>query len=148
MKLSEAMLLGSVGSKQGFGPQLVSKNGGLCAIAAALQGVGLDVHSDEDVLNVKFMELFPIESVLVLCPVCKSDEYIIVGDVIWHLNDYHRWPRPQIAAWVAQLEQMYDRQEDGAQPGVEPGSISTGHDHQQSGDAPAPHEVKEVEHAY
>lgn len=33
-----------------------------------------------------------------------ADEYMYVADLIWHLNDWTRWSREQIAAFLRELE--------------------------------------------
>lgn len=33
-----------------------------------------------------------------------ADEYMYVADLIWHLNDWVRWDREQIAAFLRELE--------------------------------------------
>ena len=112
MRLSEAILLGSIGSEQGFGassgyPNSVKK----CAIGAALFAAGVVDIS----FNNPFVELrdrWPWTYIDVPCPsiLGYSSTKTYVAEVIYRLNDCLHWTRPQIAAWVATQEAIYDPQ--------------------------------------
>ena len=115
MEMSEAILLGSVGSGQALG-KLMDDDGNTCAFGSAYFAIGV---SDE---SLKLGHLNPLELRKVLdqdwivqgdkvvnseCPVCGIKRGI--GRIIsLHLNDLHKWTRPAIAAWVAIQEQEYN----------------------------------------
>jgi hypothetical protein len=119
MKLSEAILLGSVGSEQGFGPGSlmgVAK----CAIGAAFHALGITLPG---ILNIDnkytiLPNLYPWTKNII--EYSYSNPYrpwatielmnIEIYGIIWRLNDINGWTRPQIAAWVAELELIYDPQ--------------------------------------
>ena len=104
MRLSEAILLGSIGSEQGFGvmsgnPSSKAK----CAIGAALfaSGVSLDGVEASNAIGA-VAKLWPWTYKQALMPGRNSSLYIFA--IIWRLNDIERWSRPRIAAWVAEQE--------------------------------------------
>jgi hypothetical protein len=106
MKLSEAILLGSVGSEQGFeyetGTPISSKK---CALGAALLAVNRQTENPCHII----MQQWPWTAELVTLPVVmpiysKGLIDMTVVNAIWMLNDKARWTRPQIAAWVASIE--------------------------------------------
>ena len=115
MRLSEAILLGSVGSKQGFGPRSMYSNSPTkCAMGAALFVSGIKVNDENG--NDEVEKLWPWVATYVTPPikirshknsVYDRDQIRILG-VIWRLNDWLKWTRPQIAAWVATQEALYD----------------------------------------
>ena len=107
MKLSEAILLGSIGSKQGFGAMSSHKDSkDRCAIGAAL----LAVNQETDFLPRFQLEVvWPWVQKLVplvegTCSFTKDKTHGQVYMIIWQLNDILRWTRPQIAAWVTSIE--------------------------------------------
>ncbi len=112
MKLSEAILLGSIGSEQGTGTQSANPhNKELCAIGAAMLAVGAESPND---LGSEYMgmlrQYWPwTQTTLVPLP-NKLQGNGVTGTVIevyrliWRLNDTLHWTRPQIAAWVATIE--------------------------------------------
>lgn len=109
MKLSEAILLGSIGTKQ---CRILLQDGdATCAIGAALIGAGYTITNEDDAY-VEFNRLFPIQSLLVECPAggCGRDvrEWPL-GDILFHLNDSHLWERPRIANWVAGIEAQQEQ---------------------------------------
>ena len=81
---SEALRYGSLFSEQAFG-QAIDDNGGLCA-AATIGEVSDDAW------------VFAIREPEEPCPVCAYPDR--PGYLVVHLNDYHRWTRPQIADWL------------------------------------------------
>ena len=107
MLLSEAILLGSVGSKQGFGiasgdPASNQK----CVIGAALFAVGVKRSSD---YFAELLKWWPWVNKETTIPSVINGSYLIARDrtvlnILWKLNDTARWSRPQIAAWVATEE--------------------------------------------
>ena len=116
MKLSEAILLGSIGSEQGFGPSSMQTNSPRkCAMGSALLAVG--IMTDNDDMD-KLTPIWPWVSVEVAPPVDLVDykgctkiiEKATIPGIIWRLNDILKWTRPQIAAWVATQEAIYDVQ--------------------------------------
>jgi hypothetical protein len=105
MKLSEAILLGSM-----IRPQCgaLFMDGKSCAMGAALEAYGIpyneDTSCDSPVLAAlpRFSQSI---AHLTDCPVCKGSVWEDSGyKIVEHLNDYHRWTRECIAAWVATVE--------------------------------------------
>ena len=125
MKLSEAILLGSVGTEQGFGPSSIYKHSTKrCALGAALFACGLEYEhpKPEELLVEDLTTSFPYVVIMIQWPwteciisyrIDKVTKWDHIYDIIWKLNDIGRWSRPQIAAWVAEMEKVYDKQEDG-----------------------------------
>ena len=117
MKLSEAILLGSIGSEQGFGPSGMNTSSPTkCTMASALFARGINATFDNG-LDI-IVELYPWLNTDVMPPVALPDyhhgPYITrptsIHGIIWRLNDILKWTRPQIAAWVATQEAIYDVQ--------------------------------------
>lgn len=111
MKLSEAILLGSVGSEQCKG-WLIDGNKA-CAMGAALIAVGegylgMPHGISSTILPSKIYVQWPWATQgTVECPICKEHGYKQVGlpyIMVEHLNDLHGWTRPRIAEWVASIE--------------------------------------------
>lgn len=117
MKLSEAIRLGGVSTKQCRGE--LRKGDAYCAIGNAARSNGIyvvdsqksglaDVWNDDDV-QFALLDLYPWLANAVICPgnrialVC-DDEPCTVYTAITHLNDQHRWSRERIARWVEALE--------------------------------------------
>ena len=105
MLLSEAILLGSVGTGQAFNFYQTS-NGNTCGMGAAMVAVGL---KPEFYSIYKMYEIFPYLKKKVEGPSENAiDNYPAWGPTIqgWIvlLNNGYRWTRPQIAAWVAEKE--------------------------------------------
>jgi hypothetical protein len=108
MLLSEAILLGSVSTEQGFGVDSIEQESPRkCALGAALHVVGYAKgHSFHGI-----SQNWPWATrQSAICPVCdnihKAHGHVVsnVMNAIWILNDCHKWTRPQIAAWVASIE--------------------------------------------
>lgn len=109
MRLSEAILLGSTLSKQGFGPEALYQEE-RCAIGAALQALNVQVHHGSTcfgyaAIHKEYPELKDLR------PSCPAGHCNIALDhgsnaisVIWHLNDIHEWSRERIAEWVSTIE--------------------------------------------
>lgn len=98
MKLSEAILLGSM-----LRPQMRNEfmgPTGSCALGAAGEALGFLAHGDLTPYEVQWPW---VATRAVECPVCCA-RLVSAVDVIMELNDVHRWTRPQIAAWVAEIE--------------------------------------------
>jgi hypothetical protein len=119
MKLSEAILLGSVGTGQAFGI-LDDGQGNTCAMGAALSAAGLS----KSTWQLHYLEdHFPIAYKKVKLPNglewkrCFTGnhwvepwEYIHdVRTAIAILNNVYKWTRPQIATWVATIEPQEDQ---------------------------------------
>ena len=111
MKLSEAILLGSVGSRQGTGiHSIVPQNKdshGLCAMGSALLACGIK-EADEWTGIAHIRSLYPwVCKCKVQPPVPVVPDYTgklgVIG-IICRLNDLCNWTRPQIAAWIASIE--------------------------------------------
>ncbi|MGL5720066.1 MAG: hypothetical protein ACRCYP_04670 [Alphaproteobacteria bacterium] len=95
MLLSEAILLGSLNTKQGFlPPNAGSKKGYACALEAAVMALGLCKTKAWDIVDI--------------WPWVANVEKDSLGRTfvtqIWVLNDKKRLSRPQIAQWVAEKE--------------------------------------------
>lgn len=112
MKLSEAILLGSVGSKQGYGILSINPNTkdrfGLCAMGAALFAIGykgFGFYSMDDTSMKTIIKTWPwTETPINGEPLGLGPGTSPVYGIIWRLNDNLLWTRPQIAAWIASIE--------------------------------------------
>lgn len=107
MKLSEAILLGSVGSEQGFGPpSILTSYPRKCALGAALLAAGIECNHEMGGFTLVTNQ-WPW-SRQIHRPPTKIGLGLrftdAVYDIIWRLNDIAKWTRPQIAAWVASIE--------------------------------------------
>ena len=105
MRLSEAILLGSVGTEQCFGDFF--NDGITCALGAALFAIG--EHKASDACDNSRYDLiwkhWAWTQNLVNNPSdCDKVQRGSVIKMIWQLNDLAEWTRPQIAAWVAEQE--------------------------------------------
>ena len=100
MLLSQAILLGSMLSKQGFG--LYGKGDeGRCALEAVADVTGAaDLTAFDDELYDRVKRIWPWVNELVEQP--HTRRMMGVVKCIWTLND--AWTRPRIAAWVATIE--------------------------------------------
>ena len=106
MKLSDAVRLGSMMKPQAF---FGNDNAGTCALGAAAEAVGIPHHysgknyNDPDYGKLR-ME-FPILSIERDCPcgVCTFKGRLLM-DIIWFLNDTHRWTRERIADYIETVE--------------------------------------------
>lgn len=102
MKLSDAILLGSIGTVQAFGK--FYDDGKTCAMGAGLSAIGKLVcdFSYKNFYNEQ--EAWPYCASIAKCPECCDDWIRRLRDVVAHLNNEHTWTRPRIAAWVAEKE--------------------------------------------
>ena len=102
MLLSQAILLGSMLSRQGFGGQGVIET--RCALETACDVIGAKVGYDK--LLTETARHWPwTDETHVIYPCATNDTTTHrVLSVIWMLNDHERWTRPRIAAWVATVE--------------------------------------------
>ena len=100
MKLSEAIILGSVSTTQRFDNQSVNKEQGLCVIQTALHAIG------------SFHPPYIYDDLWDIWPWVTKEEVIhpITGQlssitrIMYTLNDTYKWPRPKIAEWVKTIE--------------------------------------------
>lgn len=130
MKLSEAILLGSVGSGQARA-MLRDQLGNTCAMGAALLAANLmsasHVSDGEETGESKLYRAaekkWPVLKEMICqvqCPSfkipAKSWPLLLV---ITRLNDIDKWTRPQIAAWVATIEEEYEKQQAVTQPSTQ-----------------------------
>ena len=113
MKLSEAILLGSIETEQAFG-RLHDWRGGTCAYGAALTAAGclcIDKTMAFGTFVPKVMALPIVWKWAFIkryeCPDCHKSDGVALS-VITHLNDTHFWTRPRIAEWVAQQERKLE----------------------------------------
>ena len=102
LKLSEAIRIGSLKSRQAIGfyrrqtGVLFWKIRWACALGAARDAV----HLTES--GTGFRDLFPISWELIPCPVCAKVGLLAASIV--HLNDDQRWTRERIADFVESVE--------------------------------------------
>jgi hypothetical protein len=115
MKLSEAILLGSVSSEQGQGTNSMFRESvKKCALGAALHAEGTAPSRNDDDNNPYRVvrETWPFVTEYILHPIEGKKRDLL--SIIYNLNDCHGWTRPQIAAWVATVEpQEEDKQSNG-----------------------------------
>ena len=108
MLLSQAILLGSVETRQAYG-EFRTLSGATCAWGSAFTARGvrfdsaLGVGMEKDPLNLPEDWRWVYESY----PPPTSDytDHRIWGHICY-LNDKMKWTRPQIAAWVAEQERQ------------------------------------------
>ena len=110
MKLSEAILLGSMNKPQGFGPSSVNpRSKRTCAIGAALDAMGVtcvDMVGNEYVYLYK---IWPFTNNEVLSPAdytrnrISKGQYCSVDRLIWTMND-SGMTREAIAEWIKTIE--------------------------------------------
>jgi len=96
LKLSEAMRIGSMTTKQAFG-KWTGQDGSFCAIATAAHMYG--------VTSLSIVEL--LESRRVTWPECSHPTFSgkpgsLAGALV-HVNDEHKWPRHKIADWLESI---------------------------------------------
>jgi hypothetical protein len=99
LKLSEALRLGSMGTKQHRGWHKVDADGNdlMCAMSTAWYA--LTGHKGNDANGTPLHTL--LEGKVVEHPVGGS-QMSLAGTII-DLNDQHRWTRPQIADWLESI---------------------------------------------
>lgn len=108
LKLSEALRLGAMNTKQVFQDLGSTKDGTTCGIGAVFVGLGyeFDGASHHDVMA-KHPELQVLDTPVNfggrLPKGCGHAAKGTVVDQIIHLNDKHRLPRNQIADWLQSL---------------------------------------------
>src|SRR5712691_10235697 len=97
MRLSEAIRLGAMMSPQAF--RTLFTRDRACAWGAAMLAVGATRERAVGSARSRWPWAFAVS---VNCPSCRRSR--LVCEVIAHLNDYHRWAREKIGAWVAGIE--------------------------------------------
>lgn len=106
MRLSDAIKLGSMLKPQAFEGE--SHITATCALWAAGDAVGIgaaDPKYPSQFDYGRLAEMFPMLHQELTCPAgCHDYGPRRIEAVIWHLNDWHRWSREQIADWVATVE--------------------------------------------
>jgi hypothetical protein len=103
MKASEALILGSLVTQQGFGAESPASSRP-CALGTI--GMALGLKFDNLTIYSKLEKVFPWmreSGCEVPCPKCDLKETRTMS-VIYHLNDYHKMPRNEIAKWIASVE--------------------------------------------
>ena len=105
IRLSDAIVLGSVTSRQIFG-YLKDGNGDTCSWGSALSAIGTNIE-----IGSKFPSAYGIPKEWLWCREthvvsCLCRRYVVnnVSAMIMHLNDSHRLSCQEIAAWVASIE--------------------------------------------
>jgi hypothetical protein len=104
MKLFEAMRLGSMATKQGFGSGSIYSNTAPCALGAARLAAGIQYSSEYDgTVYVSMRTAFPVLETSVNVPELSNPRTSLV-EAIWRMNDELRWSRERIADFVEQVE--------------------------------------------
>lgn len=114
MRLSEAIRLGSVLHRQGFGSFYSILNGEkvTCAAGAAREAIG--AHNFDNWLGDVLRTEHPYR-----CFECNAFITQNLCGIIAHLNDAHRWTRERIADWVETVEPDQRVRPDMESPAVE-----------------------------
>lgn len=109
MKLSEAILMNGLIKEQGFGNDSMLSIDAPCALGGALQSIGRQeecIAAWEVSLAYKIVkEVWPWSEALAeyKCPChCEFKDFPL--NLVFHLNDSHKWSRARIAEWVASIE--------------------------------------------
>ena len=125
MKLSEAILFGSMITEPTTGDEFFGDHDGVvcraCAYGAAWVAlVGTDARVLRDDGHPTMLSYFPILKHKATCPVCTDNRMVApvvwvdnrdecwswLANVISHLFEEHHWSRERIAAWVATIEEQ------------------------------------------
>lgn len=98
LKLSEAIRLGSMMKPQAYTDAEI---GASCALEAACEAIGLAACE-----WVRLDSQYPIlDRADIHCPLCSStDDQEAFEEVVYHLNDDHKWSRERIADFVETIE--------------------------------------------
>ena len=110
MKLSEAIRMNGMMKPQGFGADSLYSLDAPCALGGALQSIGTPAKNQTDYSPVKVAWPWVKEPEF-SCPIAKGCSPRTPLQMIWHLNDTHRWTRSQIADWVETVEPAEPAQE-------------------------------------
>lgn len=114
MRLSEAIMLGSLETQQAF-YKFVDEAGKRCALGAAMKATGIEMEYSQSLLTLYENGLQAFEHLSLVFPLLHQK----VGEAecgcpnsgttlrfrIMHLNDCHHVSRQVIAKWVATLEE-------------------------------------------
>ena len=118
MKFSEAIRLGSMLKRQGFGALWPSDDSS-CALGAAYDALGcgysvpaMKAIAVQDAVMPRWLDE------LAQCPACSHRHVAAYLPVIGHLNDEHYWTREQIADWVATIEAQHEQPKDSSPAAV------------------------------
>lgn len=113
MLLSEAILLGSIQTKQGFGTRGLTSFSAPCALGTALiacerQSTNWDIALGNlwkkwEYCRTEFEAPQGTEA-RHRAELDHNTPMEMLHRTIWRLNDLDKWTRPQIAAWVAEQE--------------------------------------------
>jgi hypothetical protein len=105
MKLSEAMRMNGMMKPQGFGSPSIFSPDAPCALGGALQIIGRQIENDAVSCLGAVREAWPwSDSARFACPAGDTCCPDTGRNIVWHLNDQHRWTRQQIAGWVETVE--------------------------------------------
>ena len=109
MKASEALILGSTMVPQGFGGHSIMDGTKPCALGTIALVTGILAFSNITNIYSNLRRGFPFLGVEAACPACRYGDKPTpynntVDEITWHLNDTHKWTRPQIAEWLKQYE--------------------------------------------
>lgn len=108
MKLSEAIRLGAMSTKQAFNAYTREDGDGnivaTCALSAAGYAVGKFVATDEDFPVCRYITSPPADTLF-------SSSLDYVSGIIVNLNDLQLWSRERIADWVETVEQKFDAEQ-------------------------------------
>lgn len=108
MKLSEAIRLGAMATRQGRGSRSMFSTTAPCALGAARLAADIPMPRD-DYQYTALRERWPVLNVRVRHPSCLHDAVVVhLSTAIAALNDYHGWTREQIADWVENVEQAHE----------------------------------------
>lgn len=120
LTLSEAILLGSVGTRQ-YRRDFMGADGSTCALGSALVAVGFLTRQDVEFgrlrhakalhCTTRLHDLWPILGRRVPHPAKGIEGMSTLACIIPDLNDHCGWTRPQIAAWVKTIEEQVDAEQ-------------------------------------
>ena len=98
MKLSEAIILGSLSTTQRFDPYGTEQ--ALCVIQTAVYASGNGYIGD---MYRELWKAWPwTANQQAIHPV--TGRHVTITRILYSLNDSYRWPRPRIAEWVKTIE--------------------------------------------
>lgn len=105
MKLSDAIRLGAMLRPQAVGE--LFKDGGSCAIGAAIEACGISVASVDlnyDPIRAQWPWVMVMRDVAPGAIDVSEVAPIDALEIIWRLNDLAHWTREQIADYIATIE--------------------------------------------
>lgn len=102
MKLSEAIRLGAMASKQGFGENSIWGEE-RCALGAACLAMGVETPRAHE-MYIALRMAYPWLSTHFLPPVNDAKVSRDAMQIVWSLNDLFNWTRERIADWVETVE--------------------------------------------